>query len=366
MGAAGAARAVVVAVVEVEAEAVAVAAVAEEDEMTPCYHYLRPESVATMTRTIASVLLLFGLTSMTSVTVALAADATPAAKAISKIAQLSFATPEDAARSLYDAMKGGDWKQIYAVLGRGSGKLIYTGDKVADTETRALFVDAYEKSAKFDRNGDAKATLLLGANDYPFPFPLVKGAQGWSFDARAGAEEIVNRRVGENELDAIQVCLAYVDAQREYVTKDRDRNGLFEYATKLVSTPGKQDGLYWPTKEGEPPSPFGPLVKRAAGEGYGLDAQGVPQAYHGYHYRVLFGQGPYAQGGAYDYRVRGKMIGGFALVAYPARWGVSGVMSFTCNHDGVVYEKNLGQDTRAVAKAMTLFDPDPTWQKVPQ
>jgi hypothetical protein len=133
-----------------------------------------------------------------------------------------------------------------------------------------------------------------------------------------------------------------------------------------VSTPGKQDGLYWPTKEGEPPSPFGPLVKRAAGEGYGVDSVGVPQAYHGYHYRILFGQGPFAQGGAYDYRVRGKMIGGFAMVAYPARWGVSGVMSFSCNHDGVVYEKNLGQDTRAIAKAMTLFDPDPSWQKVPQ
>jgi hypothetical protein len=133
-------------------------------------------------------------------------------KAVDRIAQLNFATPEAAARALYEGMKGGDWKQIYAVLGPGSGKLIYTGDKVADNETRSVFVEAYEKSAKFDRNGDAKATLLLGANDYPFPFPLVKGGQGWSFDARAGAEEIVNRRVGENELDAIQVCLAYVDA----------------------------------------------------------------------------------------------------------------------------------------------------------
>lgn len=326
---------------------------------------LRLESLVTMMRTITPVLLLFGLTAMAPGMAAFAVEAAPA-KATAKIAQISFGTPEDAARALYEAMKGGDWKQIYAVLGPGSGKLIYTGDKVADGETRDMFVAAYEKSAKFDRSGDAKATLLLGANDYPFAFPLVKAAQGWSFDAHAGAEEIVNRRVGENELYAIQTCLAYVDAQREYATKDRDRDGLLEYATKLVSAPGKQDGLYWPTKEGEPPSPFGPLITRAAGEGYGLDVAGMPQAYHGYHLRILTGQGPFAPGGAYDYRVRGKMIGGFAMVAYPARWGVSGVMSFTCSHDGVVYEKNLGRETPAVAKAMTLFDPDTSWQKVPQ
>ncbi len=329
------------------------------------YANFRLESLISMMRTIAPTLCLLALMLMGPGTMAFAADGTPA-KASARIAQLSFDTPEDAARSLHEAMKSGDWKQIYAVLGPGSGRLIYSGDKVADSETRTMFVTAYEKSAKFDRDGDAKATLLLGANDYPFPFPLVKGAQGWSFDAHAGAEEIVNRRVGENELDAIQTCLAYVDAQREYATKDRDRNGLLEYATKLVSTPGKQDGLYWPTKEGEPPSPFGPLVTRAAGEGYGLDAEGVPQAYHGYHFRILTGQGASAQGGAYDYRVRGKMIGGFAMVAYPARWGVSGVMSFICSHDGVVFEKSLGRDTRAIAKAMTQFDPDSTWSKVRQ
>jgi hypothetical protein len=317
-------------------------------------------------RTIAPLVLLLAFASVMPGMQALAADAAPAAKASPKIVQLNFATPEDAGRALYEAMKGDDWKQIYAVLGPGSGKLIYTGDKVADSETRTLFVSAYEKSAKIDHAGDAKATLLIGEKDFPFPFPLVKGAQGWTFDSRAGAEEIVNRRVGENELDAIQTCLAYVDAQREYATKDRDQNGLLEYATKLVSTPGKHDGLYWPTKDGESPSPFGPLVAQAADEGYGLDAQGVPPAYHGYHFRMLFAQGSNAKGGAYDYRVKGKMIGGFAMLAYPARWGVSGVMSFMCNHDGVVYEKNLGQDSRATARAMTKFDPDPSWQKVPQ
>jgi hypothetical protein len=334
--------------------------------MKPLLDSIRLAVTSTMIRTLAPALVLAVLTATVPATGALGADPAPQAKATAGIAQRSFASPEEAAKALHAAMKSGDWKQIYAVLGPGSGKLIYTGDKVADSATRTMFVAAYEKSAKFDRDGSAKATLLLGENDYPFPFPLVKGAKGWTFDSRAGAEEIVNRRIGENELSAIQVCLAYVDAQREYVLKDRDNNGLLEYAQKLVSTPGKRDGLYWPTKDGEPPSPFGPLATRAAGEGYGIDAAGEPRAYHGYHYRILNAQGQFAQGGAYDYRVRGKMIGGFAMVAYPARWGVSGVMSFMCNHDGVVYEKNLGRETPALAKAMTRFDPDPSWTKVQQ
>jgi hypothetical protein len=329
-------------------------------------HSIRLAMAATAIRAIASVLVLAIFTAAVPSTGALAADPAPKEKATDSIVQRSFASPEDAAKALHTAMQGDDWKQIYAVLGPGSGKLIYTGDKVADTATRTMFVAAYDKSVKFDREGDAKATLLLGENDYPFPFPIVKGAKGWTFDSRAGAEEIVNRRIGENELAAIQVCLAYVDAQREYASKDRDDNGLLEYATKFISTPGKRDGLYWPTKEGEPPSPFGPLVAQAAEQGYGIDATGVPRAYHGYHYRILTGQGQFAKGGAYDYHVTGKMIGGFAMVAYPARWGVSGVMSFICNHDGTVYEKNLGRDTLATGKAMTRFDPDPSWQKVPQ
>ena len=318
--------------------------------------------------TVAAMLIGVLLTAAPMSPVAFAADAVSgsAAKATAGIAQRSFASPEEGAKALDAAMKSGDWKQIYAVLGPGSGQLIYTGDRVADTATRTMFVEGYDKSAKFDRDGDAKATLLLGANDYPFPYPLVKSAKGWMFDARAGAEEIVNRRVGENELAAIQVCLAYVDAQREYATLDRDNNGLLEYAPKLASTPGKHDGLYWPTKEGEPPSPFGPLAARSASEGYGKNAAAGPDAYHGYHYRILTAQGQFAQGGAYDYRVKDKMIGGFALVAYPARWGVSGVMTFICNHDGVVYQKNLGKETASAARAMARFDPDPSWTKVSQ
>ena len=317
----------------------------------------------TMTRTLTTLALL--IVALVCGDAVVAAEDAAKTNRAANIIQQTFAQPQEAAQALHDAMKSGDWKQIYAVLGPGSGKLIYSGDKVADAATRSEFVEAYEKSMKIERDGDTKAALLIGERDFPFPFPLVKTAQGWSFDARAGAEEIVNRRIGENELAAIQVCLAYLDAQREYVLKDRDSNGVLEYAQKLVSTPGKQDGLYWPTKEGEPASPFGPLAARAAGEGYRPDATGEPQAYHGYHYRILTAQGPAAPGGAYDYRVKGKMIGGFALIAYPARWGVSGVMSFTCSHDGTVYEKNLGRDTRQLAQAMTTFNPDATWQKVP-
>jgi hypothetical protein len=289
---------------------------------------------------------------------ALAADApAPARKGPPQVAQTAYATPEEAGRALFAAMKSDNVKSIYAVLGPGSGVLIYTGDKVDDAETRSLFVAAYDQSAKIERHGEASATLLVGANDYPFPFPLVKRTQGWMFDAHAGAEEIVNRRVGENELAAIQSCLAFSDAQREYVLKDRDSNGLLEYAQKFVSTPGKQDGLYWPTTAGEPPSPLGPLAADATRQGY---AQGTG-AYHGYKFKMLTAQGGDAPGGAYDYIVNGRMIGGFAFVAWPARWGVSGVMTFICSHDGVVYEKNLGRNTRELAPAMTTFNPDTTW-----
>jgi hypothetical protein len=289
---------------------------------------------------------------------ALAADA-PARKAPPKAAQAAYATLEDAASALYEAMKTEDLKRIYSVLGPGSGALIYTGDDVDDAETRGLFVAAYDKSAKFDRQGDAAATLLIGPDDYPFPYPLVKKAQGWMFDARAGAEEIVNRRIGENELAAIQSCLAFSDAQREYVLKDRDRSGALEYARKIVSSRGKQDGLYWPTADGEPPSPLGPLAAEAGRQGYKDDSR----AFHGYEFKVLTAQGKAAPGGAYNYVVNGKMIGGFAFVAWPARWGVSGVMSFICNHDGVVYQKNLGENTTAIAMKMTQYNPDSTWAK---
>ncbi len=274
--------------------------------------------------------------------------------------QSTFATPEEAAAALADAMRSDERKQIWRVLGPGASKLIHSGDPVQDKDAREAFVTAYEKSVKFERSGD-KATLLVGPNDFPFPYPLAMKDNRWHFDAKQGDEQVLDRRIGRNELSAISVCLAYVDAQREYAASDRSGDGLLEYAQKLVSTPGKHDGLYWKTKEGEPPSPLGPLVASARSQGYGRAGPG--EAYHGYFYKILTGQGKDAPGGAYDYIVNGKMIGGFGLVAYPARWGNSGVMTFVCNHDGVVYEKNLGQDTQTSASKMTLFDPDTTWQK---
>jgi hypothetical protein len=273
-------------------------------------------------------------------------------------AQRTFATPEEASQALVAAVRSADVRTVARVLGPGSSRLIRSGDPVADRDARQRFVAAVDQRSKIEHEGESKATLLIGANDWPFPFPIVKRDGGWRFDVKSGADEVLNRRIGRNELAAIQVCLAYVDAQREYAMQSGDGHGLHPYATRLVSTPGKKDGLYWRTAEGEPPSPLGPLASKAKAEGY------AAQPYHGYYYRVLERQGRSATGGAYDYVVHGKMIGGFALVAYPARWGASGVMTLIVNHEGIVYQKNLGRRTAAIAASMTSFDPDSSWSKL--
>jgi len=289
-----------------------------------------------------------------------AADPAPAS-ARPRVVQSTFASPEEAAKALADAMRSDERKEIWRVLGPGASKLIRSGDPVQDNDAREAFVAAYDKSVKFERSGEAKATLLVGPDDFPFPYPLVMKDGRWQFDAKQGDEQVLDRRIGHNELAAINVCLAYVDAQREYAELSQSGNGLLEYAQKLESTPGKHDGLYWKTGEGEAPSPLGRLAATARGQGYGRAGGGEP--YHGYFYKILTGQGKDAPGGAYDYIVNGKMIGGFGMVAYPARWGNSGVMTFICNHDGVVYEKNFGRDTQAIASKMTVFNPDATWAK---
>lgn len=217
---------------------------------------------------------------------------------------------------------------------------------------------------KFEAGG-GKVVLVVGRDDFPFPIPIVPDGPTWRFDTAAGKEEILDRRIGRNELNTIQTCLAYVDAQREYYARDPDRNSLLQYAQKFASTPGKKDGLYWPTKPGEPPSPLGPLVARARGEGYAKRSEG-PVAYWGYYYRILTAQGKDAPGGAYDYLAHGRMIGGFGLVAFPAQYGVSGVMTFLVNQDGVVYQKDLGPKTEAIVRGIKQFNPDPTWEKVKQ
>jgi hypothetical protein len=292
----------------------------------------------------------------------IAAEATPTA-ALRVTHQQHFATPEAAVQALVAALRSDDTQRIHRVLGPGSSKLIRSGDAVADDQARDRFVAAFEQQWKIEPDGDARATLLLGDKEWPLPFPLLKAHGRWTFDARSGAEEILNRRIGRNELGAIQVCLAYVDAQREYALTDGNSNGVHDYAMKLESTPGKRDGLYWPTEEGQPPSSLGTLIAKAKAEGYG---SGLDAPYQGYFYKVLTGQGNDASGGAYDYVVNGEMIGGFALLAYPARWGASGVMSFIVNHDGVVFQANLGRDTARLAGSISRFNPDSIWTKVRQ
>ncbi|MEJ2068151.1 MAG: DUF2950 domain-containing protein, partial [Deltaproteobacteria bacterium] len=210
-------------------------------------------------------------------------------------------------------------------------------------------------------DGDDKFILHGGENDWPMPIPLVKEGDAWSFDTEEGRDEILNRRIGKDELNTIEVCLAYVDAQREYAAKDDNGDKMCDYAQKITSTRGKRNGLYWETKEGEGQSPMGPLMAKAAKEGYTGRAL---SPYHGYYYKILKAQGKHASGGAYSYVVKGMMMGGFALVAYPAEYGSSGIMTFIVNQEGVVYQKDLGKKTKKIAEAMTLYDPDETWQQV--
>jgi hypothetical protein len=282
-----------------------------------------------------------------------------------RVEQRHFSSPEEAATALVAAFRGGDRTAVLAILGAGAEPLVFSGDAVADRRTRERFVQDYEEAGRVVTGGDDRATLTIGQDEWPFPIPLVKDAGGWRFDTAAGKEEILNRRIGRNELNAIQVCLAYVDAQREYYLRDADGDSLLQYAQKFASSKGKRDGLYWQTKPGETPSPLGPLLARARGDGYSpRQPGGAPVPYWGYYYRILKAQGPDAPGGAYDYVARGNMFGGFALVAFPARHGSSGVMTFIVNHDGVVYQKDLGANTTALARAMTRFNPDATWKKV--
>jgi hypothetical protein len=277
--------------------------------------------------------------------------------------QKTFKNPEEAVKSMIDALKAHDTKELLAIFGAAAKDLISSGDEVADRTTRERFVKDYEETNKLLRETDRKMTLIVGKEEWPFPIPIVKVGENWRFDTKAGKEELLNRQIGRNELNTIQVCLAIVDAQREYALRNRG-SGLYEYAQRFVSTEGKKDGLYWKAKEGEEQSPLGPLAARAVMEGYsGKKSAGKAVPYHGYIYKMLKAQGKNAAGGAYDYVVNGKMIGGFALVAYPAEYGVSGVMTFIVNHDGVVYQKDLKRNTEKIASAMKKFDPDKTWKK---
>lgn len=253
-----------------------------------------------------------------------------------------------------DAVATSDDAGMKALLGAGYRKLIPPVGAAA----RLRFLAAWAESRSIKHEGHAKALVAVGKDGWTLPIPIVKTAQGWRFDTRAGVEEMRLRRIGRNELAVMQVMLAIFDAQKDYATIDRTGDGVLHYAARFASSPGKNDGLYWPTKTGEKPSPLGPTVALARAAGGGGEA-----GYYGYRYKILTSQGRNAPGGAFDYIVRGRMIGGFAAVAWPVRYGDTGVMTFMISHEGIVYEKDLGPDTAERASAMSRFDPDATWGK---
>ncbi len=288
--------------------------------------------------------------------------ALPGQAATPKKAQKSFGSPEEAVKGLVAAVKNHDRNEALAILGPDSPDIVNSGDPVADRAGQERFVRLYEENNVIEGAESGKATLIIGNEAYPFPIPLVKKGKKWRFDTRAGKEEILNRRIGRNELDVIDVMRAYVEAQREYASKDRG-GGSMAFAQKIRSTPGKKDGLYWKAGEGEEESPLGPLAAKAAGEGYKTSGES-PIPFHGYYFRILKAQGKDADGGAFNYVVNGSMILGFAMVAYPAHYGSSGIMTFMVNQNGVVYQKDLGKDTPEIAAAMKLYNPDKSWKKV--
>ena len=275
-----------------------------------------------------------------------------------------FATPDDAGSALVQAAKSGDANEVLAIFGPESKKIIYSGDSVQDKAAADAYVQGYGKMHRWRNMPDGSQVLLIGADNFPFPIPLRKTAAGqWYFDAGAGEEEILRRRVGRNELAVIDVCLGLVDAQYQYFSQPRDGGTTKQYAQKFISDPGKQNGLYWPSPAGQQQSPLGPLAAFATADGYTVK-QDAHVPFHGYFFRILTKQTANTPGGAKDYIADGKMVGGFAFVAYPAEYGNTGIMTFIVNQDGVPLQKDLGKTTDATATAMSAFDPDNTWTLV--
>lgn len=274
--------------------------------------------------------------------------------------QKTFATPQDAGTALQQAVQSKGTEDDLAVLGASAADLVSSGDSVQDNNNRETFLKRYEQMHRWAAESNGNDTLYIGAENWPFPIPLKKNTAGqWYFDTKEGVQEILFRRVGKNELQAIQVCNALVDAEMEYFQQLHDGSTVHQYAQKILSDEGKQNGLYWQVPEGQPESPIGPLVAHATAQGYGK-SQG-PEPFHGYYYHILKAQGSNAPGGAKDYIVDGNMSGGFAFVAYPAEYRNSGVMTFLVDKNGVVFQKDLGPNTTEVAKGMTAYNPDKTW-----
>ncbi len=276
----------------------------------------------------------------------------------------TFGSPGDAVLAMYNAVKSGDQPALNAILGSNAGQVLHTGDEVADKKMATDFVRRYDQMHRVVVEPDQTATLYVGAENWPMPIPIVKNSSGaWYFNTEAGMKEVLFRRVGTNENDAIDVLHTLAAAQLEYGSVVQDGDKAKHYASKFVSDEGKHNGLYWKTSENEPPSPIGPLLVDAAGQGYDIQ-QGKQTPFHGYYYRMLTAQGAAAKGGAHSYLVNGELVRGFAFVAYPAEYRNSGVMTFVVNQDGVVYEKDLGQDTEKIAAGMSDYNPDKTWAKV--
>jgi hypothetical protein len=287
-------------------------------------------------------------------------SALPSAGAVAA-AQRTFSSPEQAAEALAAAWRSGVRSELLAIFGPAADKLVNSGDAVAEKAARERLASTYDEAHRLEAEGAQRTIIVLGKDEWPYPIPLVKQGASWRFDVKAGAEQIIDRRIGRNELNAIEVCRAYVEAQREYAAEDRLGDGVHEFAQRLASSGGKRDGLYWRASEGGEESPLGPLVVAAEAQGYRVASVEGRAPFHGYFYRILTRQGPSAPGGAKDYLVKGHLTGGFALVAFPTTYGDSGVMTFIVNQDGIVYERNLGPNTAEIARRITEYDPDMTW-----
>ncbi len=283
-----------------------------------------------------------------------------------KIREQSFPSPDDAIKALQSATAAKDKPALRKIFGSEVDQLL-TGDEVQDANNAAKFAAAMAEACHPVNEDDTRITLEVGTNNWPMPIPLVKTAGQWHFDTAAGKEEIINRHIGKDELHAIGVCRAYVTAQKQYADANPKVGGGAQYAQKFKSTPGKKDGLYWQSAEGEPASPFGPLVAEAHAEGYLShgDKDKGPHPFHGYYFRILTAQGPAATGGKMSYLSEGVLAGGFALVAYPENWNQSGIMTFIVNQDGKVHQRDLGPNTTKIASDLKEYNPDPAWKLVP-
>ena len=284
------------------------------------------------------------------------------------VEEQTFNSPDEAVNALVTAAHNNDTNAIHQIFGPAGHELI-SPDVVQATDEFQMFKERLAEKTQLIANSDSNATLELGVDGWPFPIPLVQQGGQWHFDSAAGKDEIFARRIGRDEMGAVDVCNAYVEAQREYASLDRMGDGVLAYAQFLRSTPGTHDGLFWPTNQpGEELSPLGPLIAQACVEGYHRAAKMLSDEqapYHGYYFKILTGQGKHPPGGKFKYLINGRMIAGFALVAWPAEWADTGVMTFVVNQQGKVYQKNLGSKTAKVAKGMTLYDPDETWTPAP-